>query len=70
MKDFEKFAEDFREIYNDAWSEFPDFTPIKTSTIRQSFRELKPIVDEKIIWFIKGGLLLNVNSDIMAFSFL
>jgi len=25
---------------------------------------------EKIIWFIKGGLLLNVNSDIMAFSFL
>lgn len=51
MKDFEKFAEDFREIYNDAWSEFPDFTPIKTSTIRQSFRELKPIVDEKIIWF-------------------
>jgi len=51
MKNFEKFAEDFREIYNDAWSEFPDFTPIKPGTIRQSFKELKPIVDEKIIWF-------------------
>ncbi|MEO8766619.1 MAG: GNAT family N-acetyltransferase [Ginsengibacter sp.] len=51
MKHFEKFAADFREIYNDAWSEFPDFTPIKLDTIRQSFRELKPIADEKIIWF-------------------
>lgn len=51
MKNFEKFAEDFREIYNDAWSEFQDFTPIKVETIRQSFKELKPIVDEKIIWF-------------------
>ena len=51
MKNFEKFAKDFREIYNDAWSEFPDFTPIKLDTIRQSFKELKPIVDEKIIWF-------------------
>jgi hypothetical protein len=51
MKNFEKFARDFREIYNDAWSEFPDFTPIKLDTIRQSFKELKPIVDEKIIWF-------------------
>ena len=51
MKNFEKFAEDFREIYNDAWSEFQDFTPIKPDTIRRSFKELKPIVDEKIIWF-------------------
>jgi len=51
MKNFEKFAEDFREIYNEAWSEFQDFTPIKAETIRQSFKELKPIVDEKIIWF-------------------
>ncbi len=51
MKEFEKFAEDFREIYNDAWSDFPEFTPIKPDTIRQSFKELRPIVDEKIIWF-------------------
>jgi hypothetical protein len=48
---FEKFAKDFREIYNDAWTDFEDFTPIKLETIRQSFREMKPIVDEKIIWF-------------------
>ncbi|MEP6595253.1 MAG: GNAT family N-acetyltransferase [Ginsengibacter sp.] len=48
---FLKFAKDFQEIYNDAWSDFEDFTPIQLETIRQSFRDMKPIVDEKIIWF-------------------
>ena len=51
MKNFDKFARDFMEIYNDAWREFEDFTPIKLDTIKESFRELKPIVDKKIIWF-------------------
>jgi hypothetical protein len=51
MKNFEKFARDFMEVYNDAWSGFEDFTPIKLDTIKQSFREMKPIVDKKIIWF-------------------
>jgi hypothetical protein len=51
MKNFEKFANDFMEIYNDAWSEFGDFTPIKLQTIKNSFEEMRPIVDEKIIWF-------------------
>jgi hypothetical protein len=50
-KNFKKFAKDFQEIYNDAWSEFEDFTPIEFDTLKQSFREMKPIVDEKIIWF-------------------
>ena len=48
---FEKFAADFREIYNDGWSDFENFSPIDLETIKQSFREMKPIVDEKIIWF-------------------
>ena len=50
-KNFEKFAKDFQEIYNEAWSEFDDFTPIQLDTLKESFREMKPIVDEKIIWF-------------------
>ena len=50
-KRFEKFAKDFQEIYNDAWSEFEDFTPMEFETLKESFREMKPIVDEKIIWF-------------------
>ncbi len=48
---FEKFAADFQEIYNDAWSDFENFSPIKADTIKQSFRDMKSIVDEKIIWF-------------------
>lgn len=48
---FGKFANDFAEVYNDAWSEFENFMPIKQETIKESFRQMKPIVDEKIIWF-------------------
>ena len=50
-KRFEKFARDFQEIYNDAWSQFEDFTPIQLDTLKESFREMKPIVNERIIWF-------------------
>lgn len=49
--EFEKFAADFQEVYNDAWSDFPDFVPISLESIKDSFRAMKPIVDEKIIWF-------------------
>lgn len=48
---FDKFATDFSEIYNDAWSDFENFTPIQMGTIRESFRQMKAIMDEKIIWF-------------------
>jgi hypothetical protein len=50
-KQFDKFAQDFSEIYNDAWSDFENFTPIQMGTIRESFRQMKAIMDEKIIWF-------------------
>src|SRR5688572_1613765 len=50
-KQFDKFAQDFSEIYNDAWSDFENFTPIHMGTIRESFRQMKAIMDEKIIWF-------------------
>lgn len=50
-KQFDKFAGDFREIYNDAWSDFENFTPIEMGTIKESFRQMKAIMDERIIWF-------------------
>ena len=50
-KQFDKFAADFIEIYNDAWSTFENFTPIELGTVKESFRQMKPIMDEKIIWF-------------------
>ncbi len=48
---FEEFAADFREIYNDAWSDFPAFSPLEMESIRETFRQMKPVMDEKIIWF-------------------
>ncbi len=48
---FEKYAADFIEIYNEAWQDFENFTPIEEASIRQSFKKLKPIMDEHLIWF-------------------
>ncbi len=48
---FDKFAQDFLQIYNDAWNDFENFTPLTPETINDSFRQMKPIMDEKIIWF-------------------
>lgn len=47
----EKFFSDFLEIYNDAWKNFENFTPMELATVRESFRQMKPIMDDKIIWF-------------------
>jgi len=47
----DKFAEDFISIYTDAWQNFENFTPITKNTISESFEKMKPILDEKLIWF-------------------
>src|SRR5438477_7801418 len=48
---FNQFAKDFQEIYNDAWTDYENFTPIEMDTIVETFRQMKPILDEKIIWY-------------------
>ncbi|HXH99337.1 MAG TPA: hypothetical protein VNI52_03655 [Sphingobacteriaceae bacterium] len=50
-KKIDQFAADFIEIYNDAWKDFENFVPITKETIIQSFTKMKPIMDEKLIWF-------------------
>ena len=47
----EKFAADFMEIYNDAWQNFENFVPITRETVMESFRQMKPLMDENLIWF-------------------
>lgn len=49
--DFNKYASDFMEIYNDAWKDFDNFSPIKLDTVIQSFQKMKLIMDPKLIWF-------------------
>jgi hypothetical protein len=51
VKEIEKFASEFMEIYNDAWKEFENFVPITHDTILESFNKMKPLMDEKLIWF-------------------
>jgi len=50
-KEIEQFAADFIEIYNDAWEGFENFVPITYEVILESFRKMKPLMDEKLILF-------------------
>jgi hypothetical protein len=51
VKNFDQFARDFMEIYNDGWKDFPNFNPIKLVTVKESFEQMKLIMDPKLIWF-------------------
>ncbi len=55
MKDFGKYARDFMEVYNDGWDDFAHFTPIKEATVYETFRKMKPVADENLIWFAYNG---------------
>ena len=50
-KQIGKYAADFIEIYNDAWQDFENFVPITYATILESFKKMKALMDEKLIWF-------------------
>jgi len=62
VKEIEKFAADFVEIYNDAWQDFENFVPINYGTVLESFNKMKPILDEKLVWFA------YVNGEPAAFN--
>jgi hypothetical protein len=57
----EQFAADFMEIYNDAWQNFENFVPINRNTILETFKKMKPLIDERLIWFA------YVNNEPAAF---
>jgi len=50
-KNIDKYANDFMEIYNDAWKDFENFTGVTKETIRETITKIKPIMDPKLIWF-------------------
>tara|TARA_S200000501_G_scaffold377893_1_gene438010 strand:+ start:1079 stop:2236 length:1158 start_codon:yes stop_codon:yes gene_type:complete len=47
----EKYVNDFTKIYNDAWSNYPGVSKLKLSQAKLLFKQIKPILDEKILWF-------------------
>lgn len=61
VSELQKFATDFMEIYNDAWKDFDNFVPITHATIAESFKKMKAIMDENLIWFA------YVNNEPVAF---
>lgn len=51
-KKIAKYAEDFRTVYNKSWDKIKGAEPNMTSEQVQSLmREIKPIMDENLIWF-------------------
>lgn len=45
------YAEDFRTVYNKAWKTHSNFKGMPASQARSIMRKMKPIMDEKLIWF-------------------
>lgn len=50
-KNISKFAADFKEIYNDAWKDFENFTQVTDATIIETLEKIKPVMDPNLIWF-------------------
>lgn len=50
-KNFDTFIEDFRYIYNKAWTKHEGFNPMVKEQAKSIMKKLKPVLDEKIIWF-------------------
>lgn len=48
----DKYAADFVEIYNKAWAIFPGVEPMTLPHAKHLFKELKPVMDEKLLMFI------------------
>lgn len=46
-----KYAADFVEIYNKAWAVFPGVEPMSLAHAQHLFKELKPVMDEKLMLF-------------------
>lgn len=51
----EKFIKDFVHIYNEAWASFKNFQPIESDVVKKSLSELKPIINDSVIWFAYTG---------------
>lgn len=51
MKKFDQFSRDFMYVYNEAWRDHENFTPIKEEYVAETFKKIKPIHDPLLIQF-------------------
>ena len=47
----DKYANDFVHIYNSAWAQHGEAKAITHEQIMKLFKSLKPVMDERVIWF-------------------
>ena len=50
-RNIQKYIREFTKIYNDAWAKYPGVSKLELSQAKLLFAQLKPILDEKILWF-------------------
>lgn len=48
----EKYLQDIKEIYDQAWVHHEHFTPLDIAVLRKKFKQAKHILDEEFIWFV------------------
>lgn len=48
----DKFATDFTIVYNKAWAGHGGLKELKKEQVLSMFKKMKPVMDEKIVWFI------------------
>ncbi len=64
-KNIEKYARDFSTVYNKAWASHHGNKTIEYPVALKLFKSMKPVIDEKVIWFIYHknepiGLWVNI----------
>ncbi len=47
-----QFAADFAYVYNKAWAGHGGMKELKTEQVLVLFKKMKPVMDEKIVWFV------------------
>lgn len=51
----EKYAADFTAVYNAAWAGHGGLKQMRQEQVMHMFKKMKPVMDEKIIWFAYKG---------------
>lgn len=51
IKNLEKHAQEFATVYNAAWAQHGEGKEITAKEVMKLFNKMKPIMDERIIWF-------------------
>ncbi|HUR67075.1 MAG TPA: hypothetical protein VMZ03_12065 [Chitinophagaceae bacterium] len=71
----DRFAADFTIVYNKAWAGHGGLKQLEEKVVRKMFRSMKPVMDERINWFIyyKGepvGVWINLPDLNQWFKYL